>query len=178
VIEQLAEALLAKAAEGKLLRTGKVRADTTVVSANVQRPTDSGLLAGAIGAMNWQVRRIKAVGAAPRTRWRDHTRAAGRRARQINSCRDRAGRRRPGRRRSRGRRPGCTVAIPRKGQPGPARRAVEHRRSFRRPVKWRTGSEGRIAHFKRRSSWDRTLLDGLTDARITHNLTKVSALAA
>jgi hypothetical protein len=77
-----------------------------------------------------------------------------------------------------GHRPGCTVAIPRKGQPGPARRAVEHRRSFRRPVKWRTGSEGRIAHFKRRSSWDRTLLDGLTDARITHNLTKVSALAA
>jgi IS5 family transposase len=78
-----------------------------------------------------------------------------------------------------------TVAIPRKGQPGPARRAVEHRPAFRRLVKWRTGCEGRIAHLKRRSGWDRTLLDGLTGARIwcghgvfTHNLTKISALMA
>ena len=49
VIEQLNEALLAKAGEAKLLRVGKVRADTTVVSANVERPTDSGLLVTAIG---------------------------------------------------------------------------------------------------------------------------------
>ena len=45
VIEALNEALLAKAAEAKLLRVGKVRADTTVVSANVDYPTDAGLLA-------------------------------------------------------------------------------------------------------------------------------------
>jgi IS5 family transposase len=32
-----------------------------------------------------------------------------------------------------------TVAIPRKGTPGPARRRVEHRRSFRALVRWRTG---------------------------------------
>ncbi len=345
VIEQLNEALLAKAVEAKLLRTGKVRADTTVVSANVERPTDSGLLAGAIGAMTWQVRRIKAVGAAPRTRWRDRTRAAGRRARAINSRlrlrqpRDQAqavvhritgeladlaaravsdaapvlrnarralrtatGRRagrlrravdelaatlattatvvtqtrsrlagvmpdsatrvvslhdtdaRPIRRgrlghptefgykaqvvdnadgvivdhtievgnpadagrlapaiaritRRAGRPPRTvtadrgygdvrvesalhdlgvrTVAIPRRGQPGPARHAMEHRRSFRRLVKWRTGCEGRIAQLKRRSGWDRTRLDGLAGAQIwcghgvfTHNLTKISALAA
>jgi transposase, IS5 family len=345
VIEQLNEALLAKAAAAKLLRTGKVRADTTVVSANVRRPTDSGLLAGAIGAMTRQIQRIKAVGAAPRTRWRDRTRAAGRRARAINSklrlrqARDQtqavvhritgeladlaarsvrdaapvlrnarralatASGRRAGRlhravdelaatlqttatvvaqTRSRlaGSMPGSatrvvslhdvdarpirrgrlghptefgyqaqvvdnadgvildhsiergnpadaaqlapaitriinrtgrpprtvtadrgygearvdaalhdlgvrTVAIPRKGQPGPARRAVEHRPAFRRLVKWRTGCEGRIAHLKRRSGWDRTLLDGLTGARIwcghgvfAHNLSKISALAA
>jgi transposase, IS5 family len=345
VIEQLNEALLAKAAEGKLLRTGRVRADTTVVAANVQRPTDSGLLATAIGKMNRQIGRIKTAGAAPRTRWRDRTRAAGRRARAINSklrlrqARDetqavvhritgeladlaarsvrdaapvlrnarralrtatgrRAGRlrravdelaatlrhtatvvaqtrsrlagvmpdsatrvvslhdvdARPIRRgrlghptefgykaqvvdnddgvivdhtieqgnpadagqlapaierinRRAGRPPRAvtadrgygearidtalhdlgvrTVVIPRKGQPGPARRAVEHRPPFRRLVKWRTGCEGRIAHLKRRSGWDRTLLDGLTGARIwcghgvfTHNLTKISALAA
>ena len=85
VIDQLNEALLAKAAEAKLLRVGRVRADTTVVSANVQRPTDSGLLAKAIGVMNRQIGRIKTAGAAARTPWRDHTRAAGRRARQINS---------------------------------------------------------------------------------------------
>ena len=77
-----------------------------------------------------------------------------------------------------------TVAIPRKGQPGQARRAVEHRPAFRRLVKWRTGCEGRIAHLKRRSGWDRTLLDGLDGARtwcghgvFAHNLTKISGLA-
>src|SRR3954452_20277653 len=85
VIEQLNEALLAKAREAKLLRVGKVRADTTVVSANVERPTDSGLLATAIAALSRQIGRIKPAGAAPRTRWRDRPRAAGRRARQINS---------------------------------------------------------------------------------------------
>jgi IS5 family transposase len=76
------------------------------------------------------------------------------------------------------------VAIPHKGQPGPARAATEHRRSFRALVKWRTGCEGRIAHLKRRSGWDRTRLDGLTGVRIwcgqgvfAHNLTKISALA-
>jgi len=347
VIEQLNEALLAMACEAKLLRVGKVRADTTVVSANVERPTDSGLLAKAIAAMSRQIGRIKTTGAAPRTPWRDRTRAAGRRARQINSrlrlrqaqTRDEnqavvrritgeladltthaihdaapllrnarralptaTGRRagqlrraiddlartlqrtatvvtqtrsrlagvmpdsatrlvslhdpdaRPIRRgrlghptefgykaqivdnddgvildhtvergnpadapqlapaiaritRRAGHPPGAvaadrgygearvdtalhdlgvrTVAIPRKGQPGPARRETEHRRSFRGLIKWRTGCEGRIAHLKRRSGWDRTLLDGLTGTRIwcghgvfTHNLTKISTLAA
>jgi IS5 family transposase len=346
VIDQLNEALLAKAAEGKVLRTGRVRADTTVVAANVQRPTDSGLLAKAIGAMNRQIRRIKTAGAAVRTPWRDRTRAAGRRARQINSrlrlrqaqnrdenqaavlritgeLADLAARaasdavpvlrnarralakatgRRAGQlrrtvnelattlqrtatvvaqtrsrlagvmpdsatrvvslhdpdarpiRRGRlghptefgykaqvvdnddgviidhtieagnpadapqlapaiaritsraGRPPRAvaadrgygearveatlhelgvrTIAIPRKGPPGPARRATEHRRPFRELVKWRTGCEGRIAHLKRRSGWDRTMLDGLTGARIwcghgvfAHNLTKISALS-
>ena len=41
-------ALLTKAAEAKVLRTSRVRADTTVVPANVCYPTDSGLLAKAI----------------------------------------------------------------------------------------------------------------------------------
>jgi IS5 family transposase len=345
VIDQLNETLLDKAAEAKLLRVARVRADTTVVAANVQRPTDSGLLAKAIGVMNRQIGRIKTAGAAPRTPWRDRTKAAGRRARQINSrlrlrqaqtreenqaavlritgeladlaaraARDAApvlrnarralakatGRRagqlrravdelattlqrtatvlvqtrsrlagvmpdsasrvvslhdpdaRPIRRgrlghptefgykaqvvdnddgvildhtiergnpadapqlapaiaritRRAGRPPRAvtadrgygearvdtalhdlgvgTVAIPRKGPPGPARRAAEHRRPFRELVKWRTGCEGRIAHLKRRSGWDRTMLDGLTGARIwcghgvfAHNLTKISGL--
>jgi IS5 family transposase len=346
VIEQLNEALLAKAAEATLLRVARVRADTTVVAANVQRPTDSGLLATAIAAMNRQIGRIKTAGAAPRTPWRDRTRAAGRRARQINSrlrlrqaqsreqtqavvqritgeladlaaraARDAVPVLRNARRalaKATGRRAGQlrraatelattlqrthtvlaqtrsrlagvmpdsatrlvslhdpdarpirrgrlghptefgykaqvvdnddgivldhsvergnpadapqlapaiaritrraarppravaadrgygearvdtalhdlgvrTVAIPRKGQPGPARHDTEHRRSFRDLVKWRTGCEGRIAHLKRRSGWNRTMLDGLTGARIwcghgvfAHNLTKISALA-
>lgn len=79
----LNEALLTKAATAKLLRTDKVRADTTVVEAAVAYPTDSGLLAKAIGSMARTVVRIKAAGGAPRTRSRDRRRSAGRRARSI-----------------------------------------------------------------------------------------------
>jgi transposase, IS5 family len=79
----LNEALLAKAAAAKLLRTDKVRADTTVVEADVAYPTDSGLLAKAIGTMARTVERIKADGGATRTRSRDRRRSAGRRARSI-----------------------------------------------------------------------------------------------
>jgi IS5 family transposase len=79
----LNEALLAKAATAKLLRTDKVRADTTVIAAAVSYPTDSGLLAKAIGSMARSVARIKAAGGATRTRSRDRRRSAGRRARSI-----------------------------------------------------------------------------------------------
>ncbi len=79
----LNEALLAKAAADKLLRTDKVRADTTVIAAAVSYPTDSGLLAKAIGSMARSVARIKAAGGATRTRSRDRRRSAGRRARSI-----------------------------------------------------------------------------------------------
>ena len=41
------------------------------------------------------------------------------------------------------------VVIPRKGKPGKARQAAERRPAFRRAVKWRTGSEGRISTLKR-----------------------------
>jgi IS5 family transposase len=60
----LNEALLDKAAAAKLLRTDKVRADTTVVQAAVAYPTDSGLLAKAIGSMARSVARVKAAGGA------------------------------------------------------------------------------------------------------------------
>lgn len=79
----LNEALLAKAAQAKLLRTDKVRADTTVVEADVAYPTDSGLLAKAVGKIARTVERIKAAGGAKRTRAQDRRRAAGRRARSI-----------------------------------------------------------------------------------------------
>src|SRR6202011_3268402 len=79
----LNEALLAKAAAAKLLRTDKVRADTTVVQAAVAYPTDSGLLAKAIGSMARTVERIKAAGGATRTRSRDRRRSAGGRAPSV-----------------------------------------------------------------------------------------------
>ncbi len=64
-------------------------------------------------------------------------------------------------------------------------RAAEHRRAFRRTIKWRTGCEGRISTLKRGYGWDRTRIDDTEGARIwaghgvlTHNLVKISALAA
>jgi len=359
----LNEALLAKAAAAKLLRTSRLRADTTVVPANVAYPTDSGLLARAIRRIAETGRRIQAAGGAARTRVRDRSRAAGRRAHAIavklrsraaqarddkqavvgrmtgelaalagraaadarrllaNACRalrraearaaalaaaglkDAAAGRRRGRLRravndlggllevtvqvaaqarqrlagtmpdgatrrislhepdarpiAKGRlgkpvefgykaqlidnddgviadyaveqgnpadgpqlapavqrvikRTGTKprtvtadrsygekaieddlhglgvrhVVIPRKGKPGKARQAAERRPAFRRAIKWRTGSEGRISTLKRQYGWDRTRLDGTEGARtwaghgvLAHNLVKISALTS
>jgi transposase, IS5 family len=79
----LNEALLATAAEHKVLRTHRVRADTTVVAATVCYPTDAGLLGRAIGKLAATVGRIQATGAATRTRVRDRRRSARRRAHQL-----------------------------------------------------------------------------------------------
>jgi len=82
-VDGLNEALLAKAAEAKLLRTTRLRADTTVVAANVSYPTDSGLLAKAVRRIAATGRRIQAAGGAIRTRIRDRSRSAGKRAHAI-----------------------------------------------------------------------------------------------
>src|SRR4029077_17797464 len=84
-VDGLNGALLTKAVEAKLVRTNKVRADTTVVEADVGYPTDSGLLAKGIAAMARRVQTIKAAGGAVRTRARDRRRSAGQRARSISS---------------------------------------------------------------------------------------------
>jgi len=343
----LNEALWAKAAGQKLLRTARVRADTTVISANVAYPTDTGLLAKAVGKLVRTARRVQAAGGATGTKMTDRRRAASRRVRRIVSklhargrlTRDettqmirrvtgeladlteraaaeaaavsRNGRRAvpkalSGRVRGRlvraldelavtikhtgtivaqartrlagqtpdgatrlvslhdpdarpirkgridkpvefgykaqvadnddgvvldysveygavadgqqlapaigrvycrtGRVPGAvtadrgygqpaferdlhalgvrTVAIPRQGKMSPARKTIEHHRRFRRLVKWRTGSEGRISYLKHTYGWDRTRLDGRHGAAIwcghgvfAHNLVKIGALA-
>lgn len=76
------------------------------------------------------------------------------------------------------------VVIPRKGRPGATRQAVQRSRSFRKLVKWRTGSEARISCLKRDYGWRRSLTDGETGAAtwcgwgvLAHNATKISALA-
>jgi IS5 family transposase len=81
----LNEALWAKAAQEKLLRTARVRADTTVISANVAYPTDCGLLAKAVGKLVRTVRRVQAAGGAPATVMTDRRRAAARRMREVAS---------------------------------------------------------------------------------------------
>jgi transposase, IS5 family len=84
-VDGLNEALLAKAAEAKLLRTTRVRVDTTVLPANVSYPTDSGLLAKAVRRIAVNARRIQAAGGATRTQVRDRSRTAGKLAFQVAS---------------------------------------------------------------------------------------------
>jgi transposase, IS5 family len=66
-----------------LLRARKLRVDTTVVEADIDYPTDAGLLEHAVRKLGGLVRRVKARGAASRTRFRDRDRAAGRRMKQL-----------------------------------------------------------------------------------------------
>jgi IS5 family transposase len=75
------------------------------------------------------------------------------------------------------------VAIPRKGRPGAERQKIEQAPRFRKLVKWRTGSEGRIAHLKRSCGWERTMIDGIGGARtwcgwgvLSHNAIKIAVL--
>lgn len=77
------------------------------------------------------------------------------------------------------------VAIIRKGRQSQARQRVERGRQFRRLIKWRTGSEGRISALKRNWGWGRSLMDGLVGTQIwcgygifAHNALKVSGLIA
>jgi IS5 family transposase len=82
-VDGLNRALLAKAVEAKVVRTNRVRADTTVVPANVAYPTDSGLLAKAVRRIGTNVKRIQAAGGAVRTKVRDRSRSAGTKAHGI-----------------------------------------------------------------------------------------------
>jgi IS5 family transposase len=89
-VNALNEALLAKAAEAKVLKTNRVRADTTVIEANVAYPVDSSLLAKGVARLVKLAGRAHDEGLATRTRMRDRTRSVFRRARDVvNSLRQR-----------------------------------------------------------------------------------------
>jgi IS5 family transposase len=90
VVEELNEAVLKTAVERKLLRSRRLRADTTVMEADIRRPTDSGLCAHAITRLSRGVRRIRAFGLASRTRFQDRSRSAGKIARRISHSLGRA----------------------------------------------------------------------------------------
>jgi transposase, IS5 family len=92
VIGQLNQALVGKLVAGKLLRGRKLRVDTTVVEADIDHPTDADLLEKAVRKLGGLVRRVKGRGAATRTGFRDRSRSAGRRLKQISrSLRRRTG---------------------------------------------------------------------------------------
>lgn len=82
-VDELNEVLLAKAHEEKPVRLDRVRADTTVVEANVAYPPDSGLLAKGVAKMGVLVATLTTLGLATRTRFVDRTRSVRRRAHDI-----------------------------------------------------------------------------------------------
>ena len=82
-VDQLNEALLRKADAAHVVKLDRVRADTTVVPANVSYPTDSGLLSKGVAKLTKTVRAIQALGLARRTRFRNRTRSVRRRAHQV-----------------------------------------------------------------------------------------------
>jgi IS5 family transposase len=94
-IAALNETLLVKAAEARVLKTDRVRADTTVVEANVVYPVDSSLLAKGVARIAKLAGRARRQGLATRTPLRDRTRAVYRRARDVvNTLRQRDDQRR------------------------------------------------------------------------------------
>jgi len=92
LLEELNAELLALAVERKVLRSRRLRVDTTVVEADIRSPTDSGLCAHAVSRLTRLARRVKAAGLAPRSRLRDRRRSVGKRVRAISAARVFAGR--------------------------------------------------------------------------------------
>ncbi len=82
-VEALNDALIAKAAEAKVLKMTMLRADTTVVEANVAYPVDSSLLAKGIARMVSLAGRLQGAGLARRTKVVDRTKGAHCRAREV-----------------------------------------------------------------------------------------------
>jgi IS5 family transposase len=84
-VDGLNEALLSKAAESKLVKTDRLRADTTVVPANVAHPSDAGLLAKGVVGLTKLTAKLKELGLARRSRFRNRTRAIKRRSHAIGT---------------------------------------------------------------------------------------------
>jgi len=84
-LDELNREVLKSAVERKVLRSHRLRVDTTVTEADVRYPTDSGLTAGAIKRVARAVAKVKAVGLAARTRFRNRGRGATKLDQQANS---------------------------------------------------------------------------------------------
>jgi transposase, IS5 family len=87
LLEELNAELLSLAVERKVLRSRRLRVDTTIVEADIRSPTDSGLCAHAVSRLTRLARRIQATGLAHGGRLRDRRRSVGKRVRAISSAR-------------------------------------------------------------------------------------------
>jgi len=75
VVHEVNRLLVQHASERKLLRSRKLRVDTTVVQAPIDYPTDIGLLADSVRVVTRTVRRLQAAGVAVRTTFRSRARS-------------------------------------------------------------------------------------------------------
>ena len=75
VVHELNRHLIQHARARKLLRSRKLRVDTTVVQAPIDYPTDIGLLADSVRVVTRSVRRLHAAGVATRTAFRSRARS-------------------------------------------------------------------------------------------------------
>ncbi len=75
VVHELNRLLVQHASERKLVRSRKLRVDTTVVQAPIDYPTDIGLLADSVRVVTRTVRHLQAAGAAVRTTFRSRARS-------------------------------------------------------------------------------------------------------
>ena len=91
LLEELNAELLGLAVERKVLRSRRLRVDTTFVEADISSPTDSGLCAHAISRLTRLTRRVQAQGLAARTLLRDRRRSVGKRVRRISATLARGG---------------------------------------------------------------------------------------
>jgi transposase, IS5 family len=87
LLEELNAGLLSLAVERKVLRSRRLRVDTTVVEADIRSPTDSGLCAHAVSRLTRLGKRIQAVGLGSGGRLRDRRRSVGKRVRAISAAR-------------------------------------------------------------------------------------------
>lgn len=91
IVEDLNRALLERAVEAKLIRSRRLRVDTTCIEADVRYPTDSGLCAHAISRLGRAVRSLKLAGLATRTAFHDRRRSAGKAVRRVSGALARGG---------------------------------------------------------------------------------------
>jgi IS5 family transposase len=87
LLEELNAELLSLAVERKLLRSRRLRVDSTIVEADIRSPTDSGLCAHAVSRLTRLARRISSAGLVSAARLRDRRRAVGKRVRAISAAR-------------------------------------------------------------------------------------------
>ena len=87
LLDELNHELLALAVERKVLRSRRLRVDTTVVESDTRSPTDSGLCAHAVSRLTRLAKRVKGAGLAAGARLCDRRRSVGKRVRAISAVR-------------------------------------------------------------------------------------------
>lgn len=85
IVEELNRLLLEKAKEEKVIRSRKVRVDTTVVEANIHYPTDAGLIADGIRKVSKEMQKAQELGVGKGEKVVDRTRSVKKRLARIGN---------------------------------------------------------------------------------------------